>query len=139
MKTRSISFKSLDILQLILIINFNDSVIFLLIVSVLSISGSELFFGDNSDLYGPLANNIRIVLLYICIMQLSVYGLYQMSGNYGAVFSLGAFLLVLIVALNIYSEMNQVEVDENYNLVFLYVGLSHLLYGVMRVWRKNDN
>lgn len=139
MNTQSISIKSLNMLQLLLQINFNASVIFLLIVSVLSITGSEMFFENSPDLYGPLANNLRIVLLYICMMQLAVYGFYQMSNNYAGVFILGAFLLVLIVALKFYSVINQIEVDESYQQVFLYAGLSHLFYGGLCVWRKKDS
>jgi hypothetical protein len=138
MNTRSISTISLNLLQLLLQINFNASVIFVLIVSLLSMSGSEVFFENSSDLYGPLANNLRLVLLYLCLVQLAVYGFYQMNNNYAAVFTLGAFLLVLIVSLEFYSAVNQIEIDQNYREVFLYAGLSHLLYGGMCVLRKNN-
>ncbi len=138
MNTQLILNKTLNILQLLLKINFNASVIFVLIVSVLSIAGSEIFFENNTALYGPLANNLRIVLLYICMMQLAVYGFYQMSNNYVGVFILGGFLLITIVALRFYAMINQIEVDESYHQVFLYAGLSHLLYGGLCFWRKND-
>lgn len=139
MNTQSISNKSLNVLQLLLQINFNASVIFVLIVSILSITGSEMFFENSTDLYGPLANNLRVVLLYICMMQLAVYGFYQISNNYAGVFILGAFLLILIIALKFYAVINQIEVDESYHQVFLYAGLSHLLYGAMCFWRKTTN
>lgn len=136
MYTRSFSNVSLNVLQTVLQVNFNASVIFVLLVSFLSLTGSEFFFEDTSDLYGPLANNLRFVLLYLCFVQLAVYGFYQMSSNYAAVFALGAFLLVLMVSLEFYGRVNQIDIDENYQRVFLYAGLSHLLYGGLCVLRK---
>lgn len=136
MNTQSISNKSLNLLQILLQINFNASVIFVLLVSILTITGSELFFENSADLYGPLANNLRIVLVYICMMQLAVYGFYQINNNYAGVFVLGVFLLVMIIALKFYAVINQIEVDDNYHQVFLYAGFSHLLYGAMCFWRQ---
>lgn len=138
MNTRSTSKTSLNVLQLLLQINFNVSVIFVLVVSLMSLAGSEFFFENNSDLYGPLANNLRMVLLYLCFVQMAVYGFYQMSSNYAAVFTLGAFLLILIISLQFYSIINQIEIDPNYQQIFLYAGLSHILYGGICVLRKND-
>lgn len=138
MNTRSNSKTSLNLLQLLLQINFNVSVIFVLVVSLMSLAGSDIFFENNSDLYGPLANNLRMVLLYLCFVQLAVYGFYQMSSNYAAVFTLGAFLLILIVSLQFYSIINQIEIDPSYQQIFLYAGLSHVLYGGICVLRKND-
>lgn len=138
MNTRSGSNVSLNILQQLLQFNFNVSVIFILLVSLLSLTGSELFFENNSDLYGPLANNLRMVLLYLSLVQLAVYGVYQFSCNYAAVFTLGAFLLILIVSLQCYSIINQIDIDPNYQKIFLYAGLSQVLYGGICVLRKND-
>lgn len=138
MNTRSTSKISLNLLQLLLQINFNVSVIFVLVVSLMSLAGSDMFFENNSDLYGPLANNLRMVLFYLCFVQLAVYGFYQMSSNYAAVFTLGAFLLILIVSLQFYSIINQIEIDPSYQQIFLYAGLSHVLYGGICVLRKNN-
>lgn len=129
MNTRSLSNLSLNVVKTLLQVNFNASVIFVLLASLLTLTGSEFFFENNSDLYGPLANNLRLVLVYLFLVQLAVYGFYQMSSNYGAVVFLGAFLLILIGALEFYCTINQIEVDENYQSLFLYAGLSHVLYG----------
>lgn len=136
MNTRSLSRTSLNVLQIVLQVNFNASVILILLASILSLTGSEFFFESTSDLYGPLANNLRLVLIYLCLVQIAVYGFYQVSSNYAAIVALGAFLLILILSLEYYSLVNQVEIDENYQQVFLYAGLSHLLYGGICVCRK---
>ncbi|MCK9605846.1 MAG: hypothetical protein M0R33_05275 [Methylomonas sp.] len=139
MNTRSVSFAPLTILQIVLQVNFNASVILILLASVLSLTGSEFFFENTSDLYGPLANNLRLILIYLCLVQIAVYGFYQMSSNYAAIVALGAFFLILILSLEYYAAVNQVEIDENYQQVFLYAGLSHLLYGGICVFRKKGS
>lgn len=138
MNTQSISGISLKWLQLILQVNFNAAVLVLLISSILSLFGSELFFKNNSDLYGPLINNLRFVLVYLIFVQLAVYGFYQINDSYTAILTLGIFLLVLIALLQFYCAVNQIEIDESYQKLFLYVGLSHILYGGICVLRKND-
>jgi hypothetical protein len=135
MNTRAIS-TSLNLLQLLLQVNFNASVIILIIASLISLTGSTLFFENNSDLYGPLANNLRLVMFYLCIMQIAVYGFYQMSCNFAALVGLGIFMLFLMGALEFYSVINQIEIDQNYQPLFVYSGLSHLLYGGLGVLRK---
>ncbi len=137
MNTQSISGISLKLLQLILQVNFNAAVLVLLISSILSLSGSELFFENNVDLYGPLVNNLRFVLVYLVFVQLAVYGFYQINGSYTAILILGAFLLALVAMLQFYCMINQIEIDQNYQSLFLYAGLSHVLYGGFVFLRKN--
>jgi hypothetical protein len=123
----------MNLLQLFLQVNFNASVIFLVIASALTFSGSELIIASNQDIYGPLVNNMRFVLFYLCLMQLSVYGIYRAKNSYAAVLIFGVFLLFLMGSLEFYCEINQIEVDGNYQQIFLYVGLSHAFYGVKRL------
>ncbi len=139
MNTRSLSSVSLNILQLLLQVNFNASVLFVLIASVFSLAGSELFFSNSEELYGPLANNLRLVLLYLCLVQMAVYGFYQFQNNYAGVMFLGAFLLILIISLEFYCSVNQIDIDPNYPQFFLYAGLSHLTYGGICLLRKRDS
>lgn len=140
MNTHSLASTSLNVVKVLLQVNFNASVIFVLLASLLTLTGSEFFFENNSDLYGPLANNLRMVLVYLFLVQLAVYAFYQVSSNYGAVVVLGTFLLILIGALEFYCTINQIEVDENYQCLFLYAGLSHFLYGGLCVLiMKNEH
>ena len=82
MNSAVIAGKSLSLLKLLLQVNFNASVIFFLIVSVISMTGSDYFFSDNSDLYGPLANNLRFVLFYLCMIEIGVYSFCRFVNNY---------------------------------------------------------
>ncbi|MBS3963748.1 MAG: hypothetical protein KGZ80_04480 [Methylomonas sp.] len=129
MKAPAIATSSLKLLQWALQVNFNASVIFMLVASAMSIAGSELFFEDSSDLYGPLANNMRFVLFYLCLTQLAVYGFYVISANHGAALGLGVFFLLLTISLEFYATINQIDIDQNYQKLLVYSGLSHTLYG----------
>jgi hypothetical protein len=129
----------INLLQLFLQVNFNASVIFLLIASVLTLSGSELIIASDQDLYGPLVNNMRFVLFYLCLMEVAVYSMYRAKKGYAAVLIFGVFFLFLMGSLEFYCQINQIEVDGNYQQIFMYVGLSHALYGGIRVLRESSN
>lgn len=129
MQNLSVKSKTLNALQLVLQVNFNAAVITLLISGGATILGNPLFFTDNSDLYGPLANNMRLMMFYLCLIQLAVYSFYKLDNRPEALAALGIFLLLLIAALEFYCSINQIEVDDNYRQLLLYSGLSHLLFG----------
>lgn len=129
MQNLSVKSKTLNVLQLVLQVNFNAAVITLLISGAATILGNPLFFTDNSDLYGPLANNMRLMMFYLCLIQLAVYSFYKLDNRPEALAALGIFLLLLIAALEFYCSINQIEVDDNYRQLLLYSGLSHLLFG----------
>ncbi len=121
--------KSLTVVKILVQVNFNAAVIFLLIVSVFSIAGSEFFFSDLADLYGPLAGNLRMMLAYLCLTEVAVYSYCRYSHNNQGLVVLGIFLLFLILSLQFYGYINQIPIDKNYYGFFLYLGLSHILFG----------
>lgn len=139
MQSQSITDKTLNLLQLLLQVNFNAAVIVLLISGVATILGNPLFFADNSDLYGPLANNMRLMMFYLCLIQVAVYSFYKLDNRPEALAALGIFLLLLIGSLEFYCTINQIEVDENYQQLLIYSGLSHLIYGGCAAMRHSEH
>ena len=129
MKANVTNEKSLNFLKMLCAVNFNASVIFLLIVSAVSALGSTLFFEDQSDLYGPMASNLRLMLVYLCLTELSVCSFCRFKGENRGILMMGVFLLLLLVSIEFYGTINQVPVDEGYRWFFLYLGLSHIGYG----------
>lgn len=121
--------KSLGLLRTLCAVNFNAAVVFLFVVSVMSAMGSTFFFEDESELYGPMMGNLRLMLFYLCLTEVAVYSYCRYKDDYKAILVLGLFLLVLIVSVEFYGLINDVPVDDNYGWFFLYLGLSHLLYG----------
>ncbi len=57
MKSQVLNMKGLNALRLVLLVNLNASIIFLLIITIITLSGSEVFLPDERDLYGPLAGD----------------------------------------------------------------------------------
>lgn len=130
--------KALGLLQLALQINWNTAVIVLLVSGMATMFGYPLFFEDNSDLYGPLANNMRLMMFYLCLIQIAVCSFYKLGNSPAALSALGIFLLLLIASLEFYGDINQIEIDENYQQLFIYSGLSHLLYGGWLALRRQE-
>ena len=125
-----------QLLSLLPAINFNIAVIFLLAVSLVSVGGSPLFFENSSDLYGPLASNLRLMLIYLTLSQFSAYCFCSYTENYRLLMGVGLFWLMLIASIKLYGMVNQIPIDEDYGWLFLYLGLSNLVYGGFMVLKK---
>lgn len=110
--------------------NFYISVIVLIIGCLLSISPDYVVFEFNTDLYGELAQNLKIMLIFLAISELLIFGYCWMSDNRKMFVFVGFFLLSMIGALPFYGEVNNVEIDPNFTWFFLYTGISHLIFGL---------
>ncbi len=131
MKSQVLNNKGLNALRLILLVNLNASIIFLLIITIITLSGSEAFLPDERNLYGPLAGNMRIMLIYLCMTVITVYSYCRFSHNSHGLILMGGFLILLIASLQVYSMINQIPVHENYGYLLFYLGSSHILYGLI--------
>ncbi|WP_333878009.1 hypothetical protein [Methylobacter sp.] len=130
--------KSLQWLSLLTAINFNAAVIFLLVVSLISAGGSSLFFDNNSELYGPLASNLRLMLIYLTLSQFSAYCFCSYIQNYRLLIGVGLFWVMLMGSIEFYGMVNQIPIDEGYSSLFLYLGLSNLAYGGFMVLNRSQ-
>lgn len=115
--------------RLVFSVNFTASLIFLVLVSLMALLGQSVLFEDHSDLYGPMDNNLRLMMLYLCLMELAVCSFCHFSGENQGVWLMGWFLVLLAVSIEFYGEINDVPIDENYRWFFLYLGFSHVAYG----------
>jgi hypothetical protein len=116
-------------LKLLPAINFNAADIFMLLVSLMSATGSTFFFNNNSDLYGPLASNLRLMLIYLTLSQFGVYCFCSFRQNYRLLMPVGLFWLMLMESSEFYGIINQIQIDEDYRWLFLYLSMSNLVYG----------
>ncbi|MCX7100426.1 MAG: hypothetical protein NTX38_02755 [Methylobacter sp.] len=123
MNNKTSETKMLPLFKILPAINFNFAVIFLLIVSVTSATGSTAFFDNNADLYGALASNLRLMLIVYCFCSY--------SQNYRLLIPVGMFWLMLMGSIEFYGMVNQIAIDEDYRWFFLYLGISNLAYGAM--------
>lgn len=125
--------KTLQLLSMLSAVNFNAAVIFLLIVSLISAAGSVVIFDNNSELYGPLAGNLRLMLVYLTLSQFAAYCFCSYTQNYRPLMPVGLFWLLLMGSIEFYGMVNQIPIDEDYGRLFLYLGLSNLVYGGVMV------
>ena len=129
------AFKSI---KLLLEVNFYISVLVLLAGCLLSVSDSYSLFEFNEDLYGALDNNLRMIMIYLAMTEAVILMYCYFRHNFQIMITVGFFLLMMIVSMRLYGEINDIAIDENFSLFFLYTGLSHRLYGVMVRIEKNN-
>lgn len=137
MNTEYFNLKILPSLKMVSAINFNAAVMFLLLVSLMSATGSTFFFDNNSDLYGPLASNLRLMLVYLTLSQFGAYCFCSYRQNYRLLIPAGVFWLMLMCSIEFYSVVNQILIDDDYRWLFLYLGISNLVYGGLYSFSKS--
>lgn len=126
------------ILKWIIEINFFISVIVLIAGGILSISDDGSIFEFNVDLYGPLANNLRMMLIYLAFTEVFLcIGCWLLGKT--QFFILSGFSLALLTgSLRVYSIINDIEVDPDLSIFFTYTGLSHIAYGLTAYILKSN-
>ena len=129
------AFKSI---KLILEANFYISVIVLIAGCLLSVSDSYSIFEFNEDLYGALDNNLRMIMIYLALTEAMIFLYCYFRHNFQVMIPVGFFLITMIASMKFYGEINDVAIDENFYLFFVYTGLSHISYGVMVRLYKNS-
>lgn len=115
----------------ILQLNYYLALLISLACAILSLVSNEFPFHNNIELYGPLARNLKLMLAYLFLTELSVFSFCSLTGNYKALTVLGLFLILLIGALEFYGTINNIPIDKNYYVFFLYTGISHILFGTL--------
>ena len=138
MFTSSPLIKSLSLIRLIFSINFNAAICFLLFICYFAIRGESQFFEYQKDLYGPMMGNLRLMLLYLCVTELAIYGFCKMRNNYVGIILLGIFFIMLTISIDLYGFLNQVPIDDHYRFLFFYLGLSHVFYGSLKLKSISD-
>jgi hypothetical protein len=128
-------FHSLDI---VLSINFVISVLFLVAGTLLSVSEQYSLFELNQDLYGEFISNFKITMVYVALSELLVCAYCFFSKQMQYFILVGFFLVLMVGSIHFYSRINNIELDDNLSLFFLYTGISHVLFGVMADF-KNKN
>jgi hypothetical protein len=124
-------------IKFILVANFMISVMLLITGSLLSLSERYSLFELNQDLYGELISNVKITLIYVALTEMIICGYCFFSKNTQVFIIVGFFLILMLGAVYFYGEINDVEMDENLYLFFLYTGLSHTLFGVISNFKKD--
>ncbi|MFZ2726002.1 MAG: hypothetical protein WAX77_07130 [Methylococcaceae bacterium] len=125
------TFKPLALLKLLLSVNVLFSVILLLTGCFLSLFEDYSLFEFNHDLYGELINSFRVIMVYIGVTELVLCSYCWLSKKFQLFIFIGFFLVLMTGSVQFYAEINEVEIDANIPLFFLYIGLSHIAFGVL--------
>jgi hypothetical protein len=128
--------KSLTILKGLVEVNFYLSVVVLIAGCILSISENASIFEFNVDLYGPLANNLRMILVYLALTEVFLcIGCFLLNKPQFFIL-IGLSLVLMIGSLEIYGMVNDIEIDPNLSIFFAYIGLSHIAFGLLAYMLK---
>ena len=76
-------------------------------------------------------------MVYLVMTESVILGYFFFTKNFRVMILVGFFLILMIGSMEFYGEINDVEIDEDFPLFFLYTGLSHILFGVMVGIEKN--
>jgi hypothetical protein len=124
-------------LKAIIEANFYISIMVLVVGSGFCISPSYSFFDLNEDLFGAMANNLRLIMLYLAITEVLICTFCLLTKTIQLFIPVGFFLILMIGSIKFYGEINDVEIDEKFPLFFLYTGVSHIVFGAMAEIKKN--
>lgn len=105
--------------------------------SLLSVSDQYSLFDFNEELYGELVNNIRMTLVYLSFTEIAVCVYCIVSKKTLAFVLVGFFFILMLGSVRFYGEINNVEIDDNLYLFFLYTGVSHILFGALSNLKKD--
>lgn len=119
--------------------NFFISVILLVTASLLCITPAYSLFELNEELFGAMVNNLRIMMMYLGITELIICAYCFLLNKIQFFIPVGFFLILMIGSIKFYGEVNDVEIDENFPLLFLYTGISHILFGALANIKKTKN
>jgi hypothetical protein len=86
-----------------------------------------------------MSNNLRLIMLYLGITELIVCAYCFLTQRIQFFIPVGFFLILMIGSIKFYGEVNNVEVDENFPLFFLYTGISHVVFGSLAEIKQRIN
>lgn len=118
-------------IRLIIEANFYISLIIFIVGCASSLIDDYTLFEFNTDIYGELANNLRIMMAYLALSEILVFGFCAFTGQYHYFLLVGFFLISVVPGLVFYGVVNNVEIDPDLSVFFLYCGVSQLLRGAL--------
>jgi len=124
------------ILKWLVELNFYFSIIVLVIGCLMSVTENNSFFEFNVELYGALANNLRMILVYLALTEVFLCLWCYFLGKTQFFMLIGLSLMLMTGSLQVYSVINDIEVDPNLSIFFIYTGLSHVAFGALSYLNK---
>lgn len=116
-------------MNLLVSINFQFSVWLTIIGGILLFNNPEWFLDDPENLYGPIKNNLLIVLVYLVVSQLAFWFLrYTRKTERYEALLMGGILALVAGGMKFYASVNMLPLADWLPIALVYISLSHLLY-----------
>jgi hypothetical protein len=118
--------------------NFYLSVIVLVYGGLTAVTENFCIFEFNEDLFGAMHNNLRIALLYLGMTEVVVCLFCFITNQPKMMLFVGFFLIMMLGSLAFYGTINNIPIDADIPLFFLYTGVSHIVFGFLSGIEKVD-
>lgn len=116
--------------------NFLVSVMVLVVVSIFCISPTHSYFDMNEELFGAMANNLRLTMLYLGVTEVLICAYCFASKRTQFFIPVGFFLILMMGSMQFYDVINDVNIDENFQ-VSSHIPGSRTLH--LAPWQKSRN
>ncbi|MGX2039405.1 hypothetical protein ACWJKU_04625 [Methylocaldum sp. MU1018] len=109
-------------------LNFRFAVWLSILGGIAALSDLGLVIPDAEGFYGPLRNNLFIVVGYLLISQTALWYFRYRRGNRTEALLMGLIFLLTAGGAEFYALLNDLPIRQAFILVLAYLGLSHILY-----------
>lgn len=134
----TIAKKSLTSFGYALEANYYAALLVGFVAAIMAVAGNQSLLDTGADTYDPLLNNLKLMLVYLILIELAVFVHCSVKQRYKELTVVGLFLVLMSGGLEFYGQVNQLAIDQKFHVFFLYTGLSHVLYGLLSYLPEPD-
>jgi hypothetical protein len=109
-------------------LNFRFAVWLSILGGIAALSNLNLIIPDTEGLFGPLRNNLFIVVGYLLISQLMLWYFRYRRGSRIEALLMGLIFLLTAGSTAFYAMLNDLPISQIFILALVYLGMSHILY-----------
>lgn len=109
-------------------LNFRFSVWVSILGGILALSNFSLVVPDGAAFYGPMRNNLFLVVAYLVISQIVLWYFRYRRSSRNEVLLMGLIFLLTAGGVAFYALLNELPVSLLFILALAYLGFSHILF-----------
>ncbi|HYE34650.1 hypothetical protein [Methylocaldum sp.] len=109
-------------------LNFHFAVWLSILGGFAALNEPGLIIPDAEGLYGPLRNNLFIVVGYLLISQIGLWYFRYRRGSRIEALLIGFIFLLTAGGAEFYAMLNDLPIRQTFVLALVYLGFSHILY-----------
>lgn len=109
-------------------LNFRFAVWISILGGILVLSNFSLVVPDAAAFYGPMRNNLFVVVGYLVISQIVLWYLRYRRGSRNEALLMGLVFLLTAGGVAFYALLNELPISSPFIPALVYLGLSHILF-----------